>query len=198
MNVENGKTLQDSHFLRIHTYNNANGFIYCISLLDISRYLYEDKKVLRVDDSLFLFESTINNPNLTHLPFVILFTAVDLLERELRFFDIMQIPFFKNYKGNRFNVIEVSEFIKDEFFKKMENFQERKHLIYVYFVDLLDTEMVKQLLGSIFGQTEDSIDSRKKSYRSLNRTNPDFYRYSFKKFVDVEISFSNNKYLPVI
>jgi hypothetical protein len=71
-------------------------------------------------------------------------------------------------------------------------------LIYVYFVDLLDTEMVKQLLGSIFGQTEDSIDSRKKSYRSLNRTNPDFYRYSFKKFVDVEISFSNNKYLPVI
>eukprot|EP01080_Neovahlkampfia_damariscottae_P008590 gene8590-415_t len=170
----------------IHTYPNSCGIIYTISLLDISRFLYEDKKILRVDDSILLFENTINNPNLEHLPFVILFTSVDLLDRELRYFDITSNPFFKKFKGNRFNVLEVSEFVKDRFFDRIENFEQKK--IRSYFIDLLDTEMVKQLLGCILGQTLVSVDSRKISYRSLNRKNPDFFRYSFMKFIDVEIN----------
>ena len=169
----------------IHTYPNTCGIIYTISLLDISRFLYEDKKVLRIDDSILLFETTINNQNLKHLPFVILFSCVDLLERELRYFDISTNHFFKNFKGNRFNILEVSEFVKDKFFEKIENFKE-KNLNY-YFIDLLDTEMVKQLLGSILGQTQVNVDSRKISYRSLNRKNPDLFRYSFKKFIDLQI-----------
>ena len=107
---------------------------------EYDQVLAEDHKVNRMDDSLKLFDDTVNGLHLRKKPFICFFNKHDLFEDKVKRKSIQCA--FPDYKGDPHSVLESGAFIINKF-TDMDKYGRGKRPIYTHLVTATDTQLVK-------------------------------------------------------
>ena len=106
---------------------------------EYDQVLAEDHKVNRMDDSLKLFDDTVNGLDLRKKPFICFFNKHDLFEEKVKRKSIQCA--FPDYKGDSHSVQESANFIIEKF-TALNEYGLGKRPIYCYQMTALNTDEV--------------------------------------------------------
>jgi len=121
----------------IHCFENVTAVIFCASLSEYDQYLREDDKVLRMVESLTLFDELCNSSYFAKTPVILFLNKTDLFKEKIAHVDLNVC--FPNYTGGC-TFETATTFIKQRFLEK--NHQPRRD-IYTHFTCAISTENVQ-------------------------------------------------------
>ncbi|KAJ6254298.1 guanine nucleotide-binding protein g(o) subunit alpha [Anaeramoeba flamelloides] len=123
-------------------FDDVNLLIYVVSLSEYNQNLYEEDNVNRLEESLAVFQKTLNNNYFKKKNCIILFNKLDLFKEKLK-----KYPFsksFPKYKGAN-DPDKIMEWVRKLFLKKVSSKRQIRHLYTI----ATDTNIIKQLFTSI-------------------------------------------------
>ena len=129
----------------IHCFDNVTAVLFVISLSEYDQVLFEDRSTNRMQESLTLFASIINNIHFKRKPFIVFFNKRDLFEEKLKKKSIRIA--FPDYRGdNTFD--NAKDFIVDRFVSSSEA-TAKQRAIYPHITTATDTALVERVFASV-------------------------------------------------
>ena len=125
----------------IHCFDNVTSVLFVIGMSEYDQLLAEDENVNRMDDSLKLFEETVNGIHLRKKPFILFFNKHDLFEEKVKRKSIQCA--FPDYRGDPRSVPESSAFMITKFTEKDKYGRGGKRPMYTHLVTATNTQLVK-------------------------------------------------------
>mmetsp|Transcript_6624 Transcript_6624/g.12189 ORF Transcript_6624/g.12189 Transcript_6624/m.12189 type:complete len:316 (-) Transcript_6624:275-1222(-) len=92
----------------IHCFDNVNAIMFVNNLAGYNKRLFEDQSGNRMQESLDLFESVVNNPSFKDIPIYLIMNKKDLFEQQVHTGDVRQ--YFGEFDGDVKDTREVSYF----------------------------------------------------------------------------------------
>ncbi|KAJ6227162.1 guanine nucleotide-binding protein g(o) subunit alpha [Anaeramoeba flamelloides] len=123
-------------------FDDVTILIYVVSLSEYNQNLYEEDNVNRLEESLAVFQKTLNNNYFKKKNAIVLFNKVDLFKEKLKKYPFSK--FFPKYKGKN-DPDKIMEWIRKKFLKKVSSKRKIRHLYTI----ATDTNVIKQLFTSI-------------------------------------------------
>lgn len=104
------------HTQWFHQFSNVTAVIFVAALSEYDQRMYEDETANRLTESIELFESTCNNPQLKDPAMIIFFNKLDLFAEKIAFTRAPMRPVFPDYpEAEEGNVEFAKEYIADQF-----------------------------------------------------------------------------------
>jgi len=94
--------------------NEVGGVIYCVSLSEFDKPMFEDRSILRIDDSIQIFEQVTHRPQFASAPFFLLCNKFDVFKEKIEKTDCFTKT-FPDYKGDPHNTDQCAQYIIDKF-----------------------------------------------------------------------------------
>jgi len=127
----------------IHVFQDVSALVYTVALSEYDLVLSEDGKTNRMQDSLQLFKSVVNNKWFFDTPTILFFNKMDLFEEKIKTIDLKVC--FPDYKGGC-DKDAALEYIKKQFLNQNEN--ETKN-VHVFETTATDPEVVKDAFRQV-------------------------------------------------
>jgi GTPase SAR1 family protein len=132
----------------IHCFENVNCVLFCVALSAYDQTLREDSDVNRMQESLKLFGSILNNRWFMNTSIMLLLNKKDLFEKKIKVSPLTVC--FPDYEGGSSSV-EASTYIQVQF----ESLNERQHEkdIYTHVLCATDSTDMKRVMDSVLDVT---------------------------------------------
>lgn len=103
--------------------------IFCVSFADFDKPMFEDQSILRIEDSLNLFEDIANKKIFSEGPIFLLCNKIDSFEKKVRETDRF-LHVFPEYSGNPHDPVACADFLIEKFKDKGNNTEIRPIIPY--------------------------------------------------------------------
>jgi GTPase SAR1 family protein len=120
-------------------FEEANIVLFMCAISEYNLVLYEDDKTNRLEESLDVFDETINN-NFKTTPILLVFNKIDLFKEKMKKYPLKD--YFEEYEGGE-DFEKGIEFIEQQFMKR-NKFDKKR--IYIHKICALDDTCVKDLI----------------------------------------------------
>jgi guanine nucleotide-binding protein G(i) subunit alpha len=127
----------------VQLYGGLEALIFVASLSEFDQKCYEDDTTNRMQESLDLFEDTINNSTFAQMTIILFFNKIDLFEEKLKTKDI-SIAFPEYTEGQDFE--KSKEYIKKKFLDRNKHDPAR---IFCKFTSATNSELVKETMEMV-------------------------------------------------
>jgi GTPase SAR1 family protein len=128
----------------IHCFDGVTVVIFVVSLSEFDQKCYEDDTTNRLQESLHLFEETINNKWFINTPFLLYMNKMDLFKEKCETVDLSTV--FEDYTGGK-KVEEASKFLCDKYLSLNKN---KDRPVHVFCTTATDSETLR----SVFMETK--------------------------------------------
>jgi hypothetical protein len=122
-------------------FESVKAVCFMCAISEYNQVLYEDDETNRIQESLDLFESYINNEYLRDSIVFLFLNKIDIFNEKIKEFDLKCA--FSDYKGGK-DYNNATKFIEEKF-KERNNFD--KERLHIFYLNSLDTDIVS---SSIF------------------------------------------------
>lgn len=94
--------------------NEVGGVIYCVSFSEFDKPMFEDKSVLRINDSIQVFEQITHRKQFATAPFFLLCNKFDIFKEKITNTDCF-LKVYPEFTGNAHDPDECAQYIIDKF-----------------------------------------------------------------------------------
>jgi len=120
----------------IHMFESVKAVCFICAISEYNQVLYEDDETNRIQESLDLFESYINNEYLRGSIVFLFLNKIDIFKEKIKEIDLKCA--FSDYKGGK-DYNNATKYIEEKFMERNNFDKERLHIFYL---NSLDTEIV--------------------------------------------------------